>query len=100
MPEDFSTNQYCAKPDEAYWNQPEADKSEIQIVETAPPADNFPTGRFKKGHDPRRHKFTRDECSRGFWAAIESITARYPNAVMRDGRHIACNFLRSRKEAA
>jgi hypothetical protein len=96
MQDDSSTPLHCAKPDEAYWNLPEAAPSDIQIVSTPAPADNFPTGRFKKGHDPRRHKFTSEECSRGFWAAIESIIARYPNAVMRDGRHIACNFLRSR----
>jgi hypothetical protein len=96
MPEDSNIKQYQAKPDEAYWNQPESDKAEIEIVSTPAPADNFPTGRFKKGFDPRRHKFTKAECSKGFWAAIESIIARYPNAVMRDGRHIACNFLRSR----
>lgn len=41
-----------------------------------------------------RHKFTREECQRGFWAAIESIVTRYPDAVMPDGRHIACNFLK------
>jgi hypothetical protein len=96
MPDDFTTNSYLAKPDEAHWNLPEADKSEVEIVSTPAPADNFPTGRFKKGHDPRRHKFTPEECTRGFWAAIDSIVTRYPNAIMADGRHIACNFLRSR----
>jgi hypothetical protein len=52
-------------------------------------------GRFKKGFDPRRHKFTRDECSDGFWAAIESIAIRYPDAVINDGsqRHITANFM-------
>ena len=52
-------------------------------------------GHFKKGADPRRHRFTRDECVAGFWAAVESITTRYPKAVNPDGRHIVCNFLRS-----
>ena len=50
-------------------------------------------GRFKPGPDPRRHKFTRDECFEGFWAAIESVVIRYPDAVTRDGRHIVANFL-------
>ena len=27
-------------------------------------------GSFKKGHDPRRHKLTKEECSKGFWNAI------------------------------
>lgn len=50
-------------------------------------------GRFQKGYDPRRHRFTQDECVAGFWAAIDSIIARYPDAVMSDGRHMVCNFL-------
>ncbi len=50
-------------------------------------------GQFQKGHDPRRHVFTPEECERGFWAAIDSVIARHPNAITRDGRHIACNLL-------
>ena len=52
-------------------------------------------GQFHKGADPRRHQFTRDECSAGFWAAIESIITRHPDMVTRDCRHIACYFLMS-----
>jgi hypothetical protein len=52
-------------------------------------------GRFKPGPDPRRHKFTRDECSTGFWNAVESIICRYPDAIMSDGRHIVVNFMKS-----
>jgi hypothetical protein len=48
------------------------------------------SGQFKKGHDPRRHKFTKDECITGFWRALESIATRYPDAVDRSGRHMAC----------
>lgn len=58
-----------------------------------PAQDN--KGRFKPGPDPRRHKFTKEECSDGFWAAIESVASRYPNAVMSDGRHITVNFLKA-----
>jgi len=54
-------------------------------------------GRFTKGHDPRRHKFTREECQTGFWAALESIITRHPDAVDAYGRHMACNFLRNKK---
>ena len=54
-------------------------------------------GQFRKGPDPRRHRFTREECSRGgqigFWAMIESIIIRHPGAIMSDGRHMACNAL-------
>jgi len=51
-------------------------------------------GQFRKGHDPRRHRFTREECQAGFWKAIESITARYPKAVDKSNRHMACRFLK------
>lgn len=50
-------------------------------------------GRFQKGHDPRRHAFTRQECVNGFWKAIESVQKRYPTACDRYGRHITCNLL-------
>jgi hypothetical protein len=53
-------------------------------------------GRFKKGYDPRRHTFTKEECSAGFWAAVESIITRYPDAIMKDGRHMVVNFMKSR----
>ena len=64
-----------------------------------PPARKRNAGQFHKGPDPRRHRFTPEECSRGFWSALESIVTRYPEAIMRDGRHIACNFLSSRQRA-
>jgi len=53
-------------------------------------------GQFKRGPDPRRHKFTRDECVAGFWAAITSIVIRHPDAVDSSGRHMALKFLASR----
>jgi hypothetical protein len=34
------------------------------------PARKPNPGQFKPGPDPRRHKFTREECARGFWEAI------------------------------
>lgn len=56
-------------------------------------------GRFRKGHDPRRHKFTTEECQRGFWAAIESIVIRHPDKVDAYGRHMAVKFLKKRRKA-
>ncbi len=56
------------------------------------------SGQFKKGHDPRRHKFTTEERQRGFWNAIYSIVRRYPDAIGPDGRHMACHFLNSKDE--
>jgi hypothetical protein len=50
-------------------------------------------GCFRKGHDPRHHQFTRDECVAGFWAAFESVITRYPDAVQSDGRHMVVNML-------
>lgn len=54
------------------------------------------TGRFRKGHDPRRHRFTREECQAGFWRAIDSIVARHPDCIDRAGRHMATKFLKKR----
>ena len=54
-------------------------------------------GRFRRGHDPRRHKFTRDECVAGFWKAIESIVARHPNCIDAYGRHMTVKFLKTRR---
>jgi hypothetical protein len=68
-------------------------------VSAAKPAPQEHRGRFKPGHDPRRHKFTKEECSEGFWSAVESIVSRHPDAVMPDGRHIVVNFLKSKKRA-
>jgi hypothetical protein len=50
-------------------------------------------GRFQKGHDPRRHTFSREECQRGFVAALESIERRYPGA---DGHFIMCGLIGSK----
>ena len=52
-------------------------------------------GQFRRGPDPRRHRFTVEECQRGFWAAITSIVLRYPDAVDSAGRHMACDFLKA-----
>jgi len=52
------------------------------------------SGQFKKGHDPRRHRFTRDECVAGFWAALTSIITRYPDVIDSGGRHMAFDFLK------
>jgi hypothetical protein len=67
----------------------------MSAVAQKPAQDN--RGRFKPGPDPRRHKFTRDECSTGFWNAVESIVCRYSGAIMSDGRHMVVNFMKSRK---
>ena len=58
---------------------------------TTPKREN--RGRFRPGHDSRRHRFTRDECVKGFWAALDSIITRYPTAVDSNGRHMAFGFL-------
>lgn len=81
--------------DESHWLITEETQPEEFDFKLSPP---IYTGRFKKGFDPRRHTFTREECSRGFWAAIESIITRHPNAIAPDGRHIACFFLHSRTQ--
>ena len=93
MYKDTPSSAYHQTPDEAFW----IESSEPSLDSTP---EVKPSGRFRKGFDPRRHQLTAEERSRGFWNAIESIVTRHPDAIMRDGRHMACNFLRSRKEAA
>ncbi|HLV78722.1 MAG TPA: hypothetical protein VKT32_00530 [Chthonomonadaceae bacterium] len=56
------------------------------------PAKNNP-GWFAPGPDPRRRQFSREECQAGFWAAIDSIAERYPDAYDGASRHMACSFL-------
>ena len=79
--------------DEDFWTPPPA--APAQAPATVTEIKSY-RGRFQKGPDPRRHTFTTEECQRGFWAALESIVVRHPHAVDRNGRHIACNFLRSK----
>ena len=78
MPQDNTPDAYHAQPDEAFHGQPERSAAP-EIVSTQPPSDpDFKQsgGRFVKGHDPRRHKFTREECSAGFWAGLASYVER------------------------
>lgn len=50
-------------------------------------------GRFKPGHDARRHVFTREECQRGYCAAWESLARRFPGC---DPHFILCAIIGSR----
>ena len=62
-----------------------------QAEATAPPPVEY-RGRFKKGFDPRRHKFTQEECERGFWNALYAVAERNPDAV-RNNPAFLRNFL-------
>jgi hypothetical protein len=88
------TTHHIDHKDEYYWTETEP-KQPVEYNFGLTP--RIYTGRFRKGFDARRHRFTKDECSKGFWHAIESIITRYPDAIMPDGRHIACNFLKSKQ---
>ena len=49
--------------------------ADFSFIDSEPPpeADFTGTGgRFRKGFDPRRHTFTAEECSAGFWAGLAS----------------------------
>jgi hypothetical protein len=50
-------------------------------------------GKFKPGPDPRRHVFTREECMRGYHAAIASLERRYPGC---DPHFLMCAIMGSR----
>jgi hypothetical protein len=69
----MQSEDYHELPDDAFNTPPAPLPEGFAIVSTQPPPDpDFKQsgGRFLKGHDPRRHKFTAAECSRGFWTAI------------------------------
>jgi hypothetical protein len=51
---------------------------------------------FRRGHDPRRHVFTPQECSEGFYAALASIATRNPNATP----YGALEFFMQRRQSA
>lgn len=80
------SDSYHAMPDEFFWTEGQK-KLEAEKQKPESPTSTPPKG---------RHVFTREECQRGFWAAIDSIISRYPNAIMADGRHMACNFLKAK----
>jgi hypothetical protein len=50
-------------------------------------------GRFRPGHDPRRHTFTRDECRRGYEAACASLERRFPGC---DSHFLICAIMGSK----
>lgn len=74
-----TADRYHAQPAEAF-HSPEPLASDFRINDTQPPPDpdfgagvpkrRANRGSFKPGHDSRRHVFTAEECSRGFWTAI------------------------------
>lgn len=68
------------------------------MIKLATPDYKINRGRFVKGFDPRRHKFTQDECVEGFWRAIESIVERFPDMVDSNNIHKVKYFLRRKKK--
>ena len=48
---------------------------------------------FVKGHDPRRHIFTRQECQKGYEAAWNSLTRRFPGC---DPHFLLCAIMGSK----
>jgi len=74
MPTD-TADRYHAQPDEAFHGRPEPLAADFSFNDSTPPPDpDFKEsgGRFRKGFDPRRHTFTAEECSEGFWAGLAS----------------------------
>lgn len=66
--------------DQQFWTQP--------TVEEAGPLVE-PTqyrGRFRKGYDPRRHVFTAEERSAGFWTAITVMGLSIGKKLHKSGR--------------
>lgn len=66
---------YHELPAEAYNASAEPLPADFRFNDSEPPPDpDFKEsgGRFVKGFDPRRHTFTAEECSAGFWAGLAS----------------------------
>src|SRR5215213_7614400 len=66
---------YHEQPAEAYNAGADALPPHFSFNDSEPPPDpDFKEsgGRFVKGFDPRRHTFTHEECSEGFWAGLAS----------------------------
>jgi len=66
---------YHELPDEAFTAAAAPLPSDFSFNDSEPPPDpDFKEsgGRFRKGHDPRRHTFTAEECSAGFWSGLAS----------------------------
>lgn len=96
MPQD-KADRYHAQPDEAFNSTPEPLAEGFAFATSQPPPDpdfRESGGRFRKGHDPRRHRFTREECSRGFWTGIAVYAERGG-----DPRYFLRNMTRRRAAA-
>ena len=66
---------YHELPDEAHTPAASALPADFSFNDSQPTPDpDFKEsgGRFVKGFDPRRHTFTAEECSAGFWAGLAS----------------------------
>lgn len=51
-------------------------------------------GQFRKGKDPRRHKFTTQECQRGYQNAMANMLDDHPDWVCQHGAHYSHCLLR------
>jgi hypothetical protein len=51
-------------------------------------------GHFKKGHDPRRHVFTNEECARGYEQAKLKVNEQFPEARCQHGAALSHCLLR------
>ena len=71
---------YHEQPDEVFAAaRPEPLPADFSFNTSEPPSEADFTGtggRFRKRHDPRRHTFTAEECSAGFWAGLASYVER------------------------
>ena len=70
---------YHELPPEAYIESAEPLPADFSFNDSTPPPDpDFKEsgGRFVKGFDRRRHVFTREECSAGFWAGLASYAEK------------------------
>ena len=87
---------YHAQPAEAF-HKPEPFAADFSFNDSQPaPSADFTAeaapkrhanrGSFRKGYDSRRHFFTPEECSRGFWSAIAVLGVGIGAKLNRAGR--------------
>jgi len=68
-------------------------RSSLNSADEIKTSDPATCGRFRPGYDPRRHYFTREECQRGYRAAMESLERRFPGC---DAHFLMCAIIGSR----
>ena len=89
------TGSYMLDTDKDVWYNMDGPRQ--QHTEQSPDCDlGIYTPVFPVDKPKGRYKFTREDCQKGFWAAIDSIVQRHHEMLDKNGNHIAKYFLRNK----